>query len=330
MNNIFNKKNITILLLFLTKFLFAQINIDQNGVRTTVIRQLSAENTQAKRYEIANIGYNSFHWQHGGLIIIEIFQTYFSTDYKKYIIQNSFGEGINSGSPVIKLVEAYGNQYLSKISFGTSTDLSSSAGGYINKQLPILFDVQNYAIYNIRITYTQQKVDIVNSQNQIKINETPIGVNISNFTVPTELNTNLITNGLLRVSGQGNHYVQNGNFGIGTLNPTSKLTVAGNINSREVKVTVDAGADFVFENDYNLPSLDVVDKYIKENKHLPEIASADEMKKEGINLSEMNIKLLQKIEEMTLYMIEIKKENDKQNQEIKVLKTQLSAKKESR
>lgn len=63
----------------------------------------------------------------------------------------------------------------------------------------------------------------------------------------------------------------NGNVGIGTANPTSKLTVAGNINSREVKVTVDAGADFVFENDYNLPSLDSVGKYIKENKHLPEI-----------------------------------------------------------
>lgn len=101
----------------------------------------------------------------------------------------------------------------------------------------------------------------------------------------------------------------NGNVGIGTANPTSKLTVAGNISSREVKVTVDAGADFVFEKDYNLKSLDSVEKYIKENKHLPEIASAQEMQKEGINLSEMNIKLLQKIEELTLYMIEMKKEN---------------------
>ncbi|MFQ6601780.1 hypothetical protein [Flavobacterium sp. C3NV] len=99
-----------------------------------------------------------------------------------------------------------------------------------------------------------------------------------------------------------------GNIGIGTINPTSKLTVAGNIASREVKVTVDAGADFVFENDYNLPSLESVDQFIKENKHLPEIASAKQMQKDGINLSEMNIKLLQKIEEMTLYMIEIKKE----------------------
>ncbi|WP_119791338.1 hypothetical protein [Flavobacterium anhuiense] len=58
------------------------------------------------------------------------------------------------------------------------------------------------------------------------------------------------------------------NVGIGTINPTSKLTVAGNIQSREVKVTVNAGADFVFEKNYNLPSLDSVDKFIKENKHL--------------------------------------------------------------
>jgi hypothetical protein len=112
----------------------------------------------------------------------------------------------------------------------------------------------------------------------------------------------------------------NGNVGIGTTNPTSKLTVAGNINSREVKVSVDAGADFVFEKDYALPSLQEVEKFVTENKHLPEIASAKEMQKEGINLSEMNIKLLQKIEELTLYVIEMKKENTIQSKEIEKLK----------
>jgi hypothetical protein len=120
---------------------------------------------------------------------------------------------------------------------------------------------------------------------------------------------------------------ENGNLGIGTTNPTSKLTVAGNISSREVKVTVNAGADFVFAEDYNLPSLTFLDIYIKENKHLPEIASAKEMQVNGINLSEMNIKLLQKIEEMTLYMIDFKREIDAlkdenrvQQEEIKTLK----------
>jgi hypothetical protein len=120
------------------------------------------------------------------------------------------------------------------------------------------------------------------------------------------------TNGVMNVFG-------NGNVGIGTTNPTSKLTVAGNINSREVKVSVDAGADFVFEKDYALPSLQEVEKFVTENKHLPEIASAKEMQKEGINLSEMNIKLLQKIEELTLYMIQ-------QNKEIIELKKLLNTK----
>nr|WP_315176509.1 hypothetical protein [uncultured Flavobacterium sp.] len=112
----------------------------------------------------------------------------------------------------------------------------------------------------------------------------------------------------------------NGNVGIGTSNPTSKLTVAGNINSREVKVSVDAGADFVFEKDYALPSLQEVEKFVTENKHLPEIASAKDMQKEGINLSEMNIKLLQKIEELTLYLIE-------QQKDIEMLKKELKNKK---
>lgn len=111
----------------------------------------------------------------------------------------------------------------------------------------------------------------------------------------------------------------NGNVGIGTTNPTAKLTVAGDINSREVRVTVNAGADFVFENDYDLPSLASLETFIKENKHLPEIASAKEMQKNGINLSEMNIKLLQKIEELTLYTIEQNKEIQKQNNKILIL-----------
>ncbi|PWK02273.1 hypothetical protein BC749_101336 [Flavobacterium araucananum] len=106
-----------------------------------------------------------------------------------------------------------------------------------------------------------------------------------------------------------------GNFGIGTTNPDSKLTVAGNIHAREVKVTVSAGAvpDYVFANDYKLKSLDDVEKYIKQNSHLPEIPSAQEIEKNGLMLAEMNLNLLKKMEEMTLYMIE-------QNREIKNLK----------
>jgi hypothetical protein len=110
------------------------------------------------------------------------------------------------------------------------------------------------------------------------------------------------------------------NIGIGTDSPTAKLTVAGNILAREVKVDANAGADFVFAPDYNLRSLSEVEQFITENKHLPDIAPADEMIQNGVNMGEFQIQLLQKIEELTLYVIELKKENEAQQKEIEILK----------
>ena len=98
-----------------------------------------------------------------------------------------------------------------------------------------------------------------------------------------------------------------GKVGIGTLNPTAKLTVAGDIKAREVKIEANAGADFVFADDYCLRSLTEVELFITENKHLPEIAPADEMIQNGVNMGEFQIQLLQKIEELTLYVIELEK-----------------------
>lgn len=106
-----------------------------------------------------------------------------------------------------------------------------------------------------------------------------------------------------------------GQVGIGTTqheDQSTLLTVAGRIHAQEVKVTAGAGtgADFVFDDDYDLPGIDEVASFIKSNKHLPDIPSAEEMQNEGLDLGEMQIKLLQKIEELTLYVIDLKKENE--------------------
>jgi len=112
-------------------------------------------------------------------------------------------------------------------------------------------------------------------------------------------------NGVLDEKMNINH---NGNIGIGQTNPSNKLDVNGTIHSKEVKVDMAGWSDFVFKKEYNLPTLEQVEKHIVEKGHLENIPSEEEVVKNGINLGEMNAKLLQKIEELTLYVIEMKKE----------------------
>jgi hypothetical protein len=95
-----------------------------------------------------------------------------------------------------------------------------------------------------------------------------------------------------------------GNVGIGTANPDQRLTVNGTIHSKEVKVDLSVpGPDYVFEKDYDLLSLTELETYINQNKHLPEVPSSKEMEKDGLNLKEMNLILLKKVEELTLHLI---------------------------
>jgi len=111
-----------------------------------------------------------------------------------------------------------------------------------------------------------------------------------------------------------------GNVGIGTVTPREKLSVNGKIRAHEIKVETLNWPDYVFAKEYQLPSLQETEKYIQDKGHLPGIPSASDVKANGIDLGEMNAKLLQKIEELTLHLIELEKKNERQekvNQEYK-------------
>ncbi|MDF3027281.1 MAG: hypothetical protein K0S23_1588 [Fluviicola sp.] len=144
--------------------------------------------------------------------------------------------------------------------------------------------------------------------------------------------------------GFGNYFLflsNNGRVGINTDNPTAQLTVNGNmligdpstvcipngnyklfvqtgILTEKVRVAINCSAqwaDYVFAPEYKLMSLPELEKYVTENKHLPNIPSAEEVVKEGMDVGQMTAKLLEKVEEMSLYIIEQNKKDCMHNRE---------------
>ena len=120
--------------------------------------------------------------------------------------------------------------------------------------------------------------------------------------------------------------LKGGRLGIGVDDPQHALVVNGIIQAKKVMITETVGADFVFAPDYKLLKLDEVENHINEHQHLPEIPSAAEMKEKGVDMIELNIKLLQKIEELTLYVIEQNKQLSNQGERIKSLEKVLDEK----
>lgn len=133
-------------------------------------------------------------------------------------------------------------------------------------------------------------------------------------TTYTSDNANLPT-----VNWQALNLYTAGNAGIGTSpNSSYRLSVNGNIRAKEI--IVESGwSDFVFEPGYQLPTLDSVEAYIKEHGHLKDIPSAADVKTNGIGLAQMNTLLLQKLEEMTLYVIEANKRINQLEQKAEAL-----------
>lgn len=118
--------------------------------------------------------------------------------------------------------------------------------------------------------------------------------------------------------------INKGKVGIGITNPQEALDVNGVIRTKEVLITDTGWADFVFEDDYNLPELETVESHIKTHKRLPGIPSATEVLNHGVGVGEMNVKLLQKVEELTLYIIEQQKQLAAQQKQLTELQQKLN------
>ena len=525
------KKLVFFIVLAMVTFMQAQTTTNQNGLQSTITNTLSADGTQAKRYEIAQVSYNSHHWQNSSVIIVELFNIRYRSGYEKYFIEIGHEQGAQGTSPKVSLVDSQGILHTANVTLGASVTHSSSRGNKPNKIIPIYVNVRDYSAYKVKITHLREEVSTFTSDGQIIINESPTGVNIDDFSVSEKVSTKMgdftfnngtyqeedgpvskiidhtkfdnyilgaawsselgdntrigwggagageeliisqekgllwngnvgigtrspedklfVKDGDINIRGintsrylrftegenlhqgafinydgtknvlnlgvleqassditQENNAISivrsNGNVGIGSTSPEDKLFVKdGDINIRgintsrylrftegenlhqgafinydgtrnilnlgvleqassdithennaisiirasgdvgigtadtkgfklgvkgkiaaeEVKVaTHDNWADFVFKKEYKLPTLKEVEKHIKAKGHLRDIPSAEEVEKNGFYLGEMDAKLLQKIEELTLYTISQEKQLENQSKEIKTLK----------
>jgi hypothetical protein len=116
---------------------------------------------------------------------------------------------------------------------------------------------------------------------------------------------------------------QNGKVGIGTSSPSEALTVRGNVLASEVIVEPESKIpDYVFEEGYDLPSLEEVSHFIDRKGHLPAVPSAESVEQNGLRLGEMDATLLRKVEELTLYAIEQKQRADSLAPQVQHLRNQ--------
>lgn len=174
-----------------------------------------------------------------------------------------------------------------------------------------------------------------------------IGITTSNPEARVHIVEKTVTGDILKLSTFSNPDIMvvenDGKLGLGLNNPDSRLHIKGpgnfvrfdNANGatqfkidnggkvfcREVKVTLGTIADYVYDESYNLMTIEEYETYTKTNKHLPGIPSQKEVEENGgIDIGEFQVKLLEKIEEMSLYLFELKKQNDELQNEMQKLK----------
>ncbi|UII22652.1 hypothetical protein [Fulvivirga ligni] len=166
----------------------------------------------------------------------------------------------------------------------------------------------------------------------LKFHSSPDALNYSQSAIKALANQDATANALAFYTASSNSQqegtevmrIQGDRIGILTPNPDAKLTVNGDIHAKEVRVDLNFPApDYVFQPDYSLVPLVDVKKYIQENHHLSEVPSATEMEENGIDVASMNMLLLKKVEELTLYLIKQNEINQKQAEEIEALKERL-------
>ena len=197
-----------------------------------------------------------------------------------------------------------------------SANFNVYGSGYVQDRLNI--GVSGAFLYSmLAVNGTDETVTIMGTNPYIQMKNAGSNVgylraNGSDLMLAT--NSGVTGKVILRANGINSMYVdQNGNIVMGstTVAPKSgyKLSVDGKVVCEELLVQLSPWPDYVFADDYKLSSLSEVENFINENNRLPGIPSAAQVESEGLNVGQMQKLMMEKIEELTLYMIELQKQN---------------------
>lgn len=262
-----------------------------NGTLGTVLGRLSEGNTTGSGTYLGVRGYATQQDQYDG---------------KSFSFEHAFYGNVNSSINFFRGIGVTGGF----MTFNTNTNIERmriSPNGYVgigNTNPQALLDVSgnlvlrngnNVSLAGASIHLTSLGAD----------NPGPMITSRLHYAQGTESRSALLLSSYQ--SGYKNElYIYDGRVGIGTTAPDATLAVKGTIHTQEVQVDMTGAMvpDYVFEKNYNLRTLAEVENYIKENKHLPEVPAAKDMEANGVNLGEMYMLLLKKVEELTLYLIE--------------------------
>lgn len=280
-----------ILYFFASTSLSAQtVNYNWNGVAFGVNGEPS------ERYTIGRIYYNASHWGYYSSIKIKLKSKWYNAGYAEYLIMNgpNYAKSycITAHGPGITMV---------RIVLGPETSAGSVYSGSPTYYRDIYLDAGYYTLWYAEAEATGQLFSM--NKQSITAGEYYAATLFSSPAVQT-ISAFSDAKRIMFTSAFTTAYF-NDKVGIGTLNPQATLAVNGEILAKKVKVSVAPASwpDYVFKKEYQLPSLSDVEAYIETNHHLPGVPSAEEIETQGQDIGEINRMLLQKMEEMTLYMI---------------------------